>query len=134
MAAIETGSAWGVAAITKFGWLKLFGLSSALIGAGMMALFRPPKTRKELFIQGAVALTASLLFGNTFTDLADYWLDFIDLNQTSMEKLIQFTVSVHGLVGALSWGIFGGIAQFRDRLHKEPLEAVKDAKDAFTKV
>jgi hypothetical protein len=134
MAAFESGSAWGVAAITKFGWIKLFSLGSALLGAGMMALFRPPKTKRELFIQGAVALTASLLFGNVATDLADYWLDFIDLNEAPMQKIIEFTVVVHSLVGALSWGVFGGIAQFRDKLADKPLEAIKDAKSTFTKI
>lgn len=134
MAAFESGSAWGIAAITKFGWIKLFGLGSALAGAGMMALFRPPKTRKELFIQGAVALTASLLFGNFATDLADYWLDFINLETASMQRIIEFTVTIHGLVGALSWGIFGGIAQFRDKLANKPLEAINDAKSTFTKI
>jgi hypothetical protein len=128
MAAIETGSAWGIAALTKFGWLKLFSLSGALAGAGMMALFRPPKTRKELFIQGAVALTASLLFGNVVTDLADFWLDFIDLNTAPLQRVIEFTVTVHGLVGAMSWGIFGGIAQFRDKLANDPLAAIKEVK------
>lgn len=134
MAVFESGSTWGLVAITKFGWIKFFSLGSALLGAGMMALFRPPKTRKELFIQGAVALTASLLFGNVVTDLADYWLDFINLETASMQRIIEFTVTIHGLVGALSWGIFGGIAQFRDRLADKPLEAINDAKSTFTKI
>lgn len=94
-----------------------------------MALFRPPKTRRELFIQGAVALTASLLFGNVVTDLADYWLDFINLDTAPMQRVIEFTVTVHGLVGAMSWGIFGGIAQFRDKLANNPIEAIKELKD-----
>jgi hypothetical protein len=33
------------------------------MGAAMMAVFRPPKSRKELFLQGAVALGTSLMFG-----------------------------------------------------------------------
>ena len=128
MAAIETGSAWGIVALTKFGWIKLFSLGAALAGAGCMALFRPPKTRKELFIQGAVALSASLMFGSVITDLADHWLDFINLEVASTQKVIEFTVAIHGLVGAVSWGIFGGIAQFRDKLGTNFIQAIKDVK------
>lgn len=116
-------------AIWKFGALKLLGLGAALLGAGIMAIFRPPKTRKELFLQCAVALGASLLFGGPAVSALDFYLDWIDLSTASLEDIFQFTGAVHGLIGALSWGIFGGLSVLRDRVGHDPVQAVKDVKD-----
>lgn len=111
---VESGALGAL--VAKFGWLKLLTLGAALLGALLMAVFRPPKSRKEMFLQGAVALGASLLFGDTVVQYADYMLDFIDLKVAPYVDYIQFTVATHGLVGALSWGIFGGIAHYRDKV------------------
>lgn len=123
--AVESGSAIGLAAITKFGWVKLFSLGAAVLGAGMMAIFRPPKSRKELFTQGAVALGCSLLFGSTAASIILHYLP-LDLN--SMEELVSYHVSVNGIVGAMSWGIFGGLAHLRDKVETDPEQVIKDAK------
>lgn len=123
--AVESGSAIGLAAITKFGWIKLFSLGAAVIGAGMMAIFRPPKSRKELFTQGGVALGCSLLFGNTLASIA---LHYLPITLVTLEEFISFHVAVNGLVGALSWGAFGGLAQLRDKVEKDPEQAFKDVK------
>lgn len=117
----------------KLGWLKLFTLGAALAGAGLMAIFRPPKTKKEMFLQGCVALGCSFLFGDTVTNLLDGWFSFIDSATSPLDKWIQFSITVHGLVGALSWGIFGGIAYIRDRLGLNPIEAAREIKDVVTK-
>lgn len=118
-------------AIWKFGGLKIFGLGAALIGAGIMTIFRPPKTRKELFWQCAVALGVSLLFGGPAVLALDYWCDWIDLKTAPLEDIFQFTGAVHGLLGALSWGIFGGLSALRDRIGVDPVQAVKDVKEAL---
>ncbi len=118
-------------AIWKFGLLKLLGLGAAIIGAGIMAIFRPPKTRRELFLQCAVALGASLLFGGSAVKALDFYFDWIDLSTASLEDIFQFTGAVHGLLGAMSWGIFGGISVLRDRLGRDPVQAAKDVKDAL---
>lgn len=115
--------------MAKYGMLKLFTLSAALFGAGMMAIFRPPKSRKELFLQAIVALGCSLLFGDVAAKYLDYLFDFIDLKTVEYVDFLQFYVAVHGLVGAVSWGLFGGIAFFRDKFSDNPIGAVKDAKD-----
>lgn len=121
------------ALIAKLGWLKLFTLGAALAGAGLMAIFRPPRTKKEMFLQGCVALGCSFLFGDTITNLLDGWFDFIDATTSPLDKWLQFAIAVHGLVGALSWGIFGGIAYVRDRVGTNPVEAAKEIKDVITK-
>lgn len=107
----------GLAAlITKYGWIKAATLGSALLGALLMAVFRPPKTRKEMLMQAIIALGSSYLFGDSVYSIVTKWvpLDY---------------VAVHGLVGALSWGIFGGLAHMRDKVAADPIQAVKDVKD-----
>lgn len=117
------------AIITKYGWLKLFTLVGAVAGASLMAAFNPPRTRKEMFLQATVALGASFLFGDTAVRMADWFFDFIDLNTAAYWDYLQFYITVHGLLGALSWGIFGGLAAFRKKLSADPVQAVKDVKD-----
>lgn len=119
----------GLGLLAKFGWIKAATLGAALAGAGMMAIFRPPKTRKELFSQGLVALGSSLLFGNTVALWIAHVFPFIDLATTSLENYVQYLVSVHGLVGALSWGLWGGFSVFRDKTGSQSItDTVKDVK------
>lgn len=124
----------GVAAafIYKVGIIKVLSLGSALVGAGIMTIFRPPANRTELFKQAAVALGASLLFGTSAVQFLDYHLDWIDLTKATMEQILQFNAGVHGFIGAVAWGFFGGIATLRDRFATDPVKTVKDAKDAIS--
>lgn len=131
MAAMESGSAWSIAAITKFGWLKFVTLGAALIGAGLMALSRPPKTRKEMFYQALTALGSSLLFGDFAVRWAASFFPFINLMTDGFMDVLLFYVSVHGLVGASAWGIFGAAASFLDKFSKDPTQAVKDVKEVL---
>lgn len=117
-------------AIWKFGAVKLFGLGSALAGAGIMAVFRPPQSRKEMFLQAAVALASSLMFGGAaVTALAGFDFFAVDLIKSSMVDVIQFNAMVHGLIGAMAWGIFGGLAVLRDKFGSDPIQTVRDIKD-----
>jgi hypothetical protein len=127
MAAMESGSAWGISAITKYGWIKFAALGAALAGALMMAAFRPPKTRRELFIQAGVALGCSFLFGSFIADAILYKFQLVDVN--SFEAFLNFQMAVHGMTGALSWGVFGGLAALRDKVSKDPIGTIKDVKD-----
>lgn len=107
----------GLAAlIAKVGWVKVATLGSALAGAFLMAIFRPPKSRKEMLLQAIVALGCSYMFGDSAYTIINKWipLDY---------------VAVHGLVGALSWGAFGGLAHTRDKLSNDPIQVAKDVKD-----
>jgi hypothetical protein len=129
MAAMESGSAAGLAAITKYGWIKFASLSAALVGAGMMAIFRPPKTRKEMFTQGLVALGSALLFGNFIANLFLHYIPLLDVAKASLEDLLTFHIAVNGMVGAMSWGLFGGLAHLRDKVESDPVQAVKDVRN-----
>lgn len=121
------GGALG-AIVAKYGALKLLTVGAALIGAALMAAFRPPKTKKEMFYQGAVALGCSLMFGDVVASMIDYWFDFINMSTSSREAVIQFVVAIHGVVGAMSWGIFGGMAALRDKVGTDPIQVYKDLK------
>lgn len=126
---ISTGAGLG-ALIGKFGLVKVLSTGSALIGAGMMAVFRPPATRKELFMQAAVALGTSLIFGGFAVTAANHWLGWVTA-ASSFEEILHFNVAIHGLLGAFAWGGFGGLAVLRDKFSKDPVEAVKEIKDAL---
>ena len=116
--------------IYKFGLVKVMGFGAALLGAGMMAIFRPPPTRKELFMQGCVALGVSLLFGGAVVNiLAGFDVFSINLKTSPMPDIIQFNAMVHGMLGAMAWGIFGGLAVLRDKFGSDPIQTVKDLKD-----
>ncbi len=114
---LESGALGAI--VAKIGWLKVLSLGSALVGAVIMAVFRPPQSRKEMALQAAVALGTSFLFGDLAFQLVDGWLH---VGQAGY-------VPVHGLLGAMSWGIFGGLAHYRDRLSTEPTQVIKDIKD-----
>lgn len=129
MPTIESGVLGALAA--KYGWLKLLTLGSALSGAILMAAFRPPRTRKEMFLQAVVALGCSFLFGDTLTHFLDNWLDFVDFATSPWEQWMQFAITIHGLVGALSWGLFGGLAHLRDKVATDPIGTVKEIKDVL---
>lgn len=119
MSSIE--SAIGVL-IAKVGWLKFSTFAAALAGAAVMIVFRPPATRKEMFLQGVIALSASFMFGPFFVKVAQSWTGF------GVEDVL---IPTHALVGALSWGAFGGVAAYRDKLSSSPKEAVQDVKDVI---
>lgn len=119
MAAMESGGAYGLSVIMKFGWIKFAALGAAGLGALLMAISRPPQSKREMFLQGFTALGTSFLFGDLAYVMCTYYLPFA----------VDFT-AVHGILGALSWGLFGGIAHFRDKLGSKSLdETFKDVKN-----
>lgn len=117
MSSIE--SALGVI-VAKIGWLKLGTLAASLVGALVMIMFRPPKTRKEVFQHALVAGIGSYLFGPFCVSAAANWFPW---------GVSDISMPVHFLVGALSWGAFSGLATWRDKLTSNPQGAVQDVKD-----
>jgi hypothetical protein len=107
--------------LAKFGMAKVLSFGAAFIGAAIMLMFRPPKSRKDLFYHACSAFAGSALFGGTALALAVSW--------TGLDK-DTLIPAVYGIIGALSWGFFGGLASWRDdKLAKDPLQAIKDVKD-----
>lgn len=110
------------ALIYKIGFAKFLGLGAALVGAGIMAIMRPPQSRKELFFQALVAIAGSLLFGGFAVEA------FVHFSHWAAVSY-EIVGAIHGLIGAISWGVFGGIAVLRDRLSKDPIQVAKDIKE-----
>lgn len=110
----------------KVGFTKLFSLIAVFAGVFLMAVFRPPKDRKEVLKHGLVALLTSYLVGPLVTKLVASWLSTISGAPISIDDVL---VPVHGFIGAFSWAAWAGIATWRDKLAKDPQGAIQDAKD-----
>jgi|GEM_PF-5799609 len=99
---VTGGIAAGV--LVKAGLAGLIGL----LGGAIMAAFDPPQSRKELFLQGAVAGTGSLIFGGAVAALAVKYITVIPPS--------ELTLPAYFVTGALSWGVFGALAKLRGLL------------------
>jgi hypothetical protein len=107
----------GAAAIAA---LKVAGVAAFIgaLGGAIMALFDPPATRRELFIQAAVAGTGSLIFGHVGAAAAAHYLTFIPADDAR--------IPAYFLVGAVSWGAFGFLAKVRRGLSEKVADKVID--------
>jgi len=107
-----SGTAAGI-----FGW-KALGFS-ALLGSGVlgglvMAVFDPPKTRKQLFLQGTAAGIGSLFFGPVVLRVLDHYLDWINLATATGPEMFEVAAPVYLLIGTMSWGAFAALAKLRE--------------------
>lgn len=126
---VSAGAA-GVFAAYK---MKFLLLGAAALGACVMAMARPPRTRWQLFSQGAVALGSSFLFGGTLASIVDFYAPWVDMATASHAEATEFLVAVHGMVGALAWGVMGGLGALRDQLRSDPRGFIQWAKDLIFK-
>lgn len=117
----------GTAAGAALGW-KLLGLG-ALVGAGvlgavLMAIFEPPKDKKTMFGQAAVAGIGSLFFGPVAVRAADHYFAFIDLVNATPIEALETAAPVYLLIGAVSWGAFGALAKLREIIRTKAAERI----------
>lgn len=109
------------------GW-KALGLG-ALIGAGVLgavvaAVFDPPKDRKTMFKQFAVAGISSLFFGPLALRFIDQWIEWVDFKTMSPVDLLEWSAPVYLLIGALSWGLFGAVVRMRQIIRERGADEV----------
>lgn len=121
---MTTGAGAGIIA-------KAVGLVAAVIGAGLMAATRPPATRKQLAVYAGVALGSSLLFGNQVAFAIDPYVDWVDLRRDGAWEALDYYVAVHGLVGAVSWGVWGYVAGVVERVRNSDEGIVAALKKAI---
>lgn len=107
-------SAVGAGILYKLGLAVGFGL----IGAAIMAAFDPPKTRREMFTQAAVAAVGSFVFGE-LTHLAI-------ASVVTFATPAQLVIPAYFLTGALSWGAFGALAAFRRLVARKGAKFLSD--------
>lgn len=101
---------------------KALGLGSALVGSGvvgalLIASFDPPKTKKGLFAQAAVAGIVSLVFGPLAVRTADHYFDFITITGAEALDALQQAAPIYFIVGAMSWGLCGAAVKLRQWIH-----------------
>lgn len=99
---------------------KVVAYLASLSGALLVAMTRPPKTRKGLFTHAAAALISTFMFGEFGVSLLANWVD------VPRDILL---VPVYGFIGSMGWGIAGGLSSFSEKFAKDPVAAVKDVRD-----
>lgn len=120
MAVLEAGTGAGIFA--KVALLSGFGL----LGAAFIAAVDPPKTRKQLFLQAAVAIMLSLVVGPIAVSAFDYYLDFVDLSKVPIQLYMEVAAPIYALIGAMSWGVVGFLAKLRDLVNTDGARILKD--------
>jgi hypothetical protein len=109
-------ASWIVAVLYKF--------LPAALGAALMIVIEPPKTRKELFWRLVAAFICSAMFGELAMDWLHSvsWFAFLDPAKRSHQAAIDF------IVGGSGWFILGGGGVMLRRFKGDPVATVKDAK------
>lgn len=97
------------------------------LGAGIMIMVDPPKSKRDLFALAFVAYASSYLFGGALFDFLQTtaWFSFLD------DAKRAHHTAVDGVIGAFGWFIAGGIAKVLKSFKKNPLKTVKDVRDTI---
>jgi MFS family permease len=111
-------SAGASAFFAKFGFVAGAGMA----GAAIMAILDPPKTRKELFLQGMCAGVGSIVFGPAALSwVAGFLGDALVVNNFQ-----DWALPVYFLVGSLSWGVFGMLVKLRVLIKEKGAEKIAE--------
>lgn len=120
------------AAGAAIGW-KILGIgglvASGVLGAVIMAVFEPPKDKKTMFGQAAVAGVGGLFFGPVAVRALDYYTDFINLATATPIEALETAAPVYLLLGAMSWGVFGALAKLREIIRERGAAKVVEQVD-----
>lgn len=110
------------------GWLAalLYKFLPASLGAALMIVIEPPKTRKELFWRLVAAFVCSAIFGEFAMDLLKSFSLFVFLDplKRSHQAAIDF------IVGGSGWFLLGGGGVLLRRFKGDPLPVIEDIKKA----
>jgi MFS family permease len=113
---VESGAAG--AFFAKFG----FVVGAGMAGAAIMAVLDPPKTRKELFMQGMCAGVGSFVFGPA----ALSWVGGFVGQQLVDTGFTDWALPIYFVVGALSWGFFGMLVKLRVLISERGADKIAD--------
>lgn len=107
---------WVAAAVYKF--------LPAALGAAIMIVIEPPKTRGELFWRLVAAFICSAIFGEFVMDFLKSlsWMEFLDPAKRSHQVAVDF------IVGGSGWFLLGGGGVLLRRFRGDPAGAAEDAK------
>lgn len=109
-------------------WLAavLYKFLPAGLGAFIMILVEPPKTRRELFWRLVAAFICSAVFGELAMDWLHSlsWFAFLDPLKRSHQAAIDF------IVGGSGWFLLGGAGVMLRKWRGDPLAAIDSVKRA----
>lgn len=108
------------------GWLAalIYKFLPATLGAAIMIVIEPPKTRRELFWRLVAAFVCSAIFGELAMDFLKSlsWLAFLDPAKRSHQAAIDF------MVGGSGWFLLGGGGVLLRKFRGDPVATVEEAK------
>lgn len=112
-------ASWIAAAAYKF--------LPAALGAAIMIVIEPPKTRGELFWRLVAAFICSAIFGELTMDFLKsvQWFAFLDPAKRSHQAAVDF------IVGGSGWFLLGGGGVLLRRFKADPAAAAEEAKKAL---
>lgn len=100
------------------GWITalLYKFLPASLGAVIMIVIEPPKTRRELFWRLIAAFVCSAIFGELVMDWLHSlsFMSFLDPSKRSHQSGVDF------IVGGSGWFILGGGGVLLRRFKEEP--------------
>ncbi len=97
-------------------------VGAGMAGAAIMAILDPPKTRKELFLQGMCAGVGSIVFGPA----ALSWVSGFLGQALIVNNFQDWALPVYFIVGAMSWGVFGMLVKLRVWISEKGAEKIAD--------
>lgn len=102
----------------------LYKFLPATLGAALMIVIEPPKTRKELFWRLVAAFICSAIFGEVVMDALKSFsfFAFLDPAKRSHQAAVDF------VVGGGGWFILGGGGVLLRKFKGDPAAAAEDAK------
>lgn len=98
----------------------------AALGAAIMILVDPPKSRRDLFIRVFVAMACSILFGELVFD----WLRSMSVFSWLDPFKRAHVSAIDGIVGAVGFSVASGSAVWLRRFRKDPIKAIDEVKGA----
>jgi hypothetical protein len=108
------------------GWLAaaIYKFLPATLGAAIMIVIEPPKTRQELFWRLVAAFICSAIFGEFVMDALKSFsmFAFLDPAKRSHQAAVDF------IVGGSGWFLLGGGGVLLRRFRGDPAGAAEDAK------
>jgi hypothetical protein len=107
---------------------KFSGLICAVIGAGLMAMLRPPKDSKSLAAHGFAALGTCYLIGDWVVSIVVHSTlvnVLLNVSAYSPEELTGLDRGVNGLLGMFAWGLLSAALSLRDKMQESPISVLE---------
>lgn len=106
------------------GGAKLFAVLAGVAGAALMVAIRPNLTRKQMALHAATAGAMSYFLTSPVIRLASGF-GWLEIDKWPVEDARDIHVAVAFFIGAMSWGIVGGLYWFREKFGTNPIEAIQ---------